>query len=207
MIKTTNINEIVNKFLLAGDKFRPEMHLKYLRFTYSACGPFTKKKEIIQKFKETKDTKYIYGNELDKACFQHYMTFEDLKDFARRTATDKVLRDKAFNIAKNPKLDGYQRGLASIIYNFFDKKSTSSIVNNEIKQNHQLAKKLHKPIIRKFRNKSVYSAFSTSDADLADMQSISRFNKKVRFLLCAIDIYSKYAWIVLLKDKKSCKHC
>ena len=207
MIKTTNINEIVNKFLLAGDKFRPEMHLKYLRFTYSACGPFTKKKEIIQKFKETKDTKYIYGNELDKACFQHYMAYEDLKDLARRAASDKVLRDKAFNIVKNPKLDGYQRGLASMIYNFFDKKSTGSIVNNKIKQNHQLAGKLHKPIIRKFRNKSVYSAFSTCDADLADMQSISRFNKKVRFLLCAIDIYSKYAWIVLLKDKKSCKHC
>ena len=105
MIKTININKIVNKFLLAGDRFMPEMHLKYLGFIYSACGPFTKKKEIVQKFQETEDIQYIYRNELDKACFQHYMTYEGLKDLARRTATYKVLRDKAFNIAKNPKLD------------------------------------------------------------------------------------------------------
>ena len=98
------MNEIVNKFLLAGDKFMPEMHLKQPGFTYSACGPFTKNKERIQKFKETRDTSYIYENELDKACFQHDMTFKDLK---RRTASDKVLRDEAFNTAKNPKYDGY----------------------------------------------------------------------------------------------------
>ena len=67
------MNEIVNKFLLAGDKFMPEMHLKQLGFSYSACGPFTKNKERIKKFKETGDTSYIYKNELDKACFQHDM--------------------------------------------------------------------------------------------------------------------------------------
>ena len=117
------MNEIVNKFLLAGDKFMPEMHLKQPRFTYSACGPFTKNKERIQKFKETGDTSYIYKNELDKACFQHDMAYGDFKDIVRRTASDKVLRDKAFNIAKNPKYDRYQRGLPSRIYKFFDKKS------------------------------------------------------------------------------------
>ena len=87
------------------------MHLKQPGFTYSACGPFTKNKERIQKFKETGDTNYIYKNELDKACFQHDMAYEDFKDIARRTASDKVLRYKAFDIAKNPKYDGYQLGL------------------------------------------------------------------------------------------------
>ena len=101
------MNELINKFLLAGDKFMPEMHLKQPGFTYSACGPFTKNKERIQKFKETGDTNYIYKNELDKACFQHDMAYGDFKDLARRTASDKVLRDKAFNIGENPKYDGY----------------------------------------------------------------------------------------------------
>ena len=92
--------EIVNKFLLAGDKFMPEMHLKQSGFTYSVCGPFNKNKERIQKFKETGDTSYIYKNELDRACF-HDMAYVDFKDLARRIASDKVLRDKAFNIAKD----------------------------------------------------------------------------------------------------------
>ena len=100
------VNEIVNNFLLAGDKFIPEMHLKIRGFTDSACGPFTKNKERIQKFKETGDTSYIYKNELDKACFQHDMAYGDFKDLKRRTASDKVLRDKAFNIAKNKKYGG-----------------------------------------------------------------------------------------------------
>ena len=117
------MNEIVNTFLLAGDKFMPEMHLKQPRFTYSACGRFTKNKERIQKFKETGDMSYIYKNELVKACFPHDMAYWDFKDLKRRISSDKVLRDKAFNIAKNPKYDWYQRGLASIIYKFFDKKS------------------------------------------------------------------------------------
>ena len=95
------------------------MHLKQPRFTYSACKPFTKNKERVQKFKETGHTSYIYKNELDKACFQHDMAYGDFKDLKRRTASDKILRDKAFNIAKNPKYDGYQRRLASMVYNFF----------------------------------------------------------------------------------------
>ena len=105
------------------------MHLKQPGFTYNTCVPFTKNKERIQKFKETGDTSYIYKNELDKACFQHDMAYRDLKDFARRKASDKVLEGKAFNIAKNPKYDAYQRGLASIVYKMFDKKSKGSGVN------------------------------------------------------------------------------
>ena len=153
------INEIVHKFLLAGDKFMPEMHLKQSGFTYSARGPFTKNKERIQKFKKTGDTSYIYKNELDKACFQYDMAYGDFKGSKRRTASNEVLRDKAFNIGKNPKYNEYQRGFASMVYKVFDKKSALlidksvsvvSVANNEIKQNLQLAKELYKSIIRKF---------------------------------------------------------
>ena len=91
------------------------------KFTYSACGPFTKNKEKIQKFKETGDTDFIYKNELDKACFQHDIAYGNFKNLTKRTAADKVLRDKAFNIAKNSKYDGYQRGLASMVYDFLIK--------------------------------------------------------------------------------------
>ena len=132
------MNEIVNKFLLAGDKFMPEMHLRQPQFVHSACGPFTKNKERIQKFKETGDTSYIYKNELDKACFQHDMAYGDFKDLAKRTAADKVLRDKAFKIASDQIYDGYQRGLASMVYKFFDKKSQGKgLANNN--ENIQLA--------------------------------------------------------------------
>ena len=173
------MNDIINKFLLVGDKFMPKMHLRKPEFTYSACGPFTKSEEGIQKFKQTRDSRYIYRNE------------------NRRTAADNVLRDKSFNIAKNPKYDRYQRGLASMVYKFFEKKTKGSGVtlpNKSIPQNEQLAEELHKPISRKFKRREVYSAFKDNiwAADLADMQLVSKFNKGFKFLLCAIDIYSKY---------------
>ena len=79
------MNEIVNTFLLPGDKFMPDMHLKQPGFTYSVCRPFTKTKERIQKFKETGDTSYIYKNKLDKACFQHDIAYGNIKDLKRRT--------------------------------------------------------------------------------------------------------------------------
>ena len=116
-------------------------------------------KKIIQTFREAGDTSYIYKKELDKACLQHDMAYRDFKDVKRRTASHKIIRDKAFYIAKNPKYDGYQRGIASMVYKFFDKKSSGRsrplpsaplIVNNDTKQNLQLAKELHKPIIKKF---------------------------------------------------------
>ena len=150
-------HEMVNKILLAGDKFMPEIHLKQPGFTYRACGTFAKNKERIQKFKETGDTNYIYKNELDKACFQHDMAYGDFKDLARRTASDKILRDKAFNIAINPKYDAYKRGLGSMVYKFFDKKSAGSGVNTHVNNERpldlatqKLTEELHKPIIKKF---------------------------------------------------------
>ena len=99
-------------------------------------------------------------------------------------------------------MDGYQRGLASMVYNFFDKKSTGSGIANE--PHYQLANKLHKPIIKKSKKIKVYSGFRDNiwGADLADMQLISKSNKGFRFLLCVIDIIGKYAWVVPLKDKK-----
>ena len=94
------MNNIINNFLLAADKFLPEMHLRQPRFTYSACGPLTKNVERIKKFKETGDSRYIYQNELDRACFQHDMAYGDFEDLNRRTAADKVLPDKAFILLK-----------------------------------------------------------------------------------------------------------
>ena len=107
------MNEIVNKFLLAGNKFMPGMHLKQPGFTYSACGPFTRNKERIEKFMQTENTNFIYKNDLNKVCFQHDMAYGKSKDLARRTESEKVLRNKAFEIASDPKYDGYQRALAS----------------------------------------------------------------------------------------------
>ena len=115
------MNEIVNKILLSGDKFMPEMHLKQRGFTYSVCGPFRKNKERIEKFMQTGNTDFIYKNELGKACFQHDVAYGKSKDLAKRNQSDKVLRDKAFKIASDPEYDGYQRGLASMTYKFFVK--------------------------------------------------------------------------------------
>ena len=151
---------VINKFL-AGDKFMPEMHLRQPQFTYSACGPFTKHKQRIQKFKETGDTNYIYKNVLDKACFTHDAAYSDSKDLTKRIVADKIFKNRAFNIAKDPKYDGYQRGLASMVYKFFDSKvaspdkkfegSGAKHVNTKlIPQNEQLADELNKPIVRKF---------------------------------------------------------
>ena len=94
------MNEIVNKYLLAGDKCMPKMHSKQPGFTYSACGPFTKNKERIKTFKETGDSRYIYQNKLDKAYFQHDMAYGYFKDLTRRTASYKKLLDKALKISK-----------------------------------------------------------------------------------------------------------
>ena len=109
------MNEIINKFLLAGDKLMPEIHLREPGFTYSACGPLTTNKERVQKFKGTGDSRYIYQNKLDEVCFQHDMAYGDFKDLTRRSTSDKILRDKAFNIAKKPRYDGCQRDLASMV--------------------------------------------------------------------------------------------
>ena len=103
----------------------PEIHLRQSKFTYSACGPFTKHEQRIQKFRETGDTNYIYKNELDKVCFVHDAAYLDSKDLTKRTVGHKILKNKAFDIAKDSKYDGYQRGLASMVYKFFYSKVAS----------------------------------------------------------------------------------
>ena len=160
----------------------PEMHLKQPGFMYSACGPFTKSKERIEKFTQTGNTDSIYRNELDKACFQHNMAYDKSKDLTKKTQSNKVLRDKVFKILSDPKYDGYQGGLALMVYKFFDKKSIGSVV-----------------VTRK-----VYSFFRDYiwSADLADMESLSKYNKGIKYLLCGIDLFSKYTWVVPLRDKR-----
>ena len=137
------MNKIVSTFLLAGDTFIPETHLKP-GFTYSACDSFTKNKKRIQNFKQTGNTNHIYKNDLDQFLFQHDMAYGRSNDLIKRTESDKDLREKAFTIASNPKYNEYERGLVSMIYKFFDKK---------------------------FERRKVYSFFkyNTWGADLADM--------------------------------------
>ena len=155
----------------------------------------------LQKRKKTGNTDFIHKNELDKVCFQHDMVYGKSKDLVKRIQSDKVLRDKAFKIANDPRYDGYQRGLASMVYKVFDKKSSGSGIINE--SNYQLANELHKPIIRKFKKRKVYSSFRDNiwGVDLADMQSLSKYQKGIKYLLCAIDLFRKHAWVVPLKDK------
>ena len=178
------------------------MHLKQPGFTYSACGPFTKNKERIEKFMQTGNTDFIYKNELDKACFQHDMAYGKSKDLTKRTQSDKVLGDKAFKVESDPKYDGFQRELASMVYKFFDKRSSGSSVATE--PNYQLANELHRQVIRKFKRRKVYSSFrdNTWGFDLADMQSLSKYNTGINYLLCAIGLFSKYTWVDPLKDKR-----
>ena len=128
------------------------------------------------------------------------MAYGKSKDLVKRTHSDKVLRDKGFKIASDPKYDGYQRGLASMVYKFFDKKSSGSGITNG--SNYQLANELHKAIIKKFKKRRVYSSFRDNiwSIDLADMQSLSKYNKGVKYLFCVIDLFSKYAWVIPLKD-------
>ena len=120
--KIINMNNIINKCLLAGDKFMSEMHLRQPQFVYSACGPFTRHKERIKEFKRTDDTRLLYRNELDKACFKHDAVYAKYKDVENRLISDQKLRNSVYGIASNPVYDGHQRGLASMVYKFFDSK-------------------------------------------------------------------------------------
>ena len=186
-----NMNNVINKFLLAGDKLMPEMHLR--QFVYSACGPFTRHKERIKEFKRTGDTRLLHRNELDKACFKQDAAYTKYKDVENRLISDQKLKNSAYDIASNPKYDGYQRGLASMVYKFFgskvaplDKKTMSGKGNakhtakpsslERMGNNKILAEELHKPAIKKFNKRKVYSQFKDNiwGVDLADMQSLSK---------------------------------
>ena len=128
------------------------------------------------------------------------MAYEDFKDLPKRTASDKVLHGEAIHIPKNPKYDGYQRGLASVVYKCFDKRSArgKGLNSNFDSENQQLDQELHKSVIRKFKKHKVYSSFKDKiwDANLADIQLISKYNRGVKCFICIIDIFSKYALVV-----------
>ena len=131
------------------------------------------------------------------------MAHWDFKDLTTK-ASNKVLHDKAFNIAKNLKHDGYQRGLASMVYKFFDEKTAGGAVRNENMSNKELAEELLKPIIRKLKNRKIRSSFTDNiwGADLVNIQLISKFDKGFRFLLYVINVFSKHVWVIPFKDKK-----
>ena len=128
------------------------------------------------------------------------MAYRKSKDLIKRTQSDKFLKDKTFKIAGKPKYDCYQRGLASMVYMFFDKKSKGSGINEP---SYPLANELHKPITTKFKKRKVYSSFSDNiwGADLADMLSLSKYNEGIKGLLCAFDLFSEYAWVIPIKDE------
>ena len=153
------------------------MYSKQPGLTYSACGPFTKNKEKIITFMQTRNTNFIYKNYLDKACFQYDAAHAESKDLARITQSDKVWTDKDFEIAGNPKYDGYQRGLASMMYNDIQKSSGNGVAmltnksNVNSLPNYQFANELCKQIIRTFKRGKVFSSFKDNiwSVDLADM--------------------------------------
>ena len=166
--------DIINRFLLIGDKFMPEMHLWDPKTgKYSACGPFTRHKQRINDF--TKDGKLSHILNI----LSHDSAYAKYKDRLNRKKSDVVLKNKALEIAMNPKINGYQRGLSSMVYNFFDKKTKGYRLNNEI-----LAEELHKPIIKKFKRRKFYSSFKDNiwGIDLADMSLINKFNKGIKYL-------------------------
>ena len=180
-------NQIINKFLSVGDRFMPELHLQDpIVKKYNACGPFTKYTKRIQECMKTGDPRYIYKNDLDKACFQHDMAYNKYKDLEKRTQSDRVLKNKAFKIASDPRYNGCERGLASMLYKFFDIKSKGAGISIELHSNEQLANELHKPIIKKFKKRKVYSSYKDSicGVDLADIQLISKYNKKIINIYC-----------------------
>ena len=155
---------------------------------------------------QTGTTNFFYKNELDKACFQQDMAYRKSKDLVKSTQSDKVLKDKAFKIASDPKHDGYQKGLASMVYKFFAEKSASlnessrtGIINEP---NYQCQIKFINQLLENL--KKVYSFFRDNiwGIDLADMQSLSKYKKGVKYLLCTTDLFSKYAWVSPIKDKK-----
>ena len=185
-----SINEIINKFLLAGDKFVPEMHLRQPRFVYSACGPFTRHKERIKEFKRTGNINLLYRNALDEACFKHDAAYAKYKDVENRLIADYKLKNSAYDIASNTEYDGYQRGLASMVYKFFNSKiapRNKTISGKGTKEvNKILAEELHKPVIRKFNKRKAYSQFKDNiwGVDLADTRLLSKKNKGIKYLSC-----------------------
>ena len=171
------MNEITIKFLLAGDTFMPKTHLSQPEFASSACRPFTKNKERIKKSTEKGESRYIYQNQVDKACFQHYMAYGDFKDLCKRTTSDEVLSNKTFSFSKNPKYDDIKEVFVQWFINVLIRsllvlilqavacapsetidRQEKSAIENQIMSNQHLAEELQKPSIRKFEKRKVYSS-------------------------------------------------
>ena len=155
-------SDIINKFLLIGDKFMPEMHLWDPKVKkYSACGPFTRHQTRIVIFMKDGRLNHILKNRLDAACFQHDFAYAKYKDRANRRQSDIVFKNKTLKIATDPRVNGYQRGLAAMVYNFFNERTKGSGINNKgnLFVNSQLAEEFHKPIIKNFKRRKVYSSF------------------------------------------------
>ena len=180
------MNKTINKFLLAGDKFMLEQHLKQPGFTHDVLGPFTKHRERIQICRETGNLKHLFRKELDKNYFAHDTAYCDSKDLAKRTISDKILKDRVYEIARNCNYDG-SKSISNMVYKFFDKKTGSGISVNE-----ELADELHKPVIKKFKRRKVYKNFKDNIwvTDLIKMVSLPTKNKSAKYLLCVIDVFN-----------------
>ena len=185
----------------------PEMHLWDIKFKkYSACGPFTRHQKRIDTFQKDGRLSHILKNRLDAACFQHDSAFyAKYKDRLNRKQSDIVLKNKSLKIATDSRVNGYQRGLASMVYKFFNERNKGFGINNKgnLLVNSQLVEELHKSIIKNFTRRKVYSSFKDNiwGVDLADIQLISKYNKGITYLLCGIDLFSRNAWVILLKNK------
>ena len=186
-------SDIIDSFLLTGDKFMPELHLWDSKVKkYSACGPFTKHQQRIDQFMRDGRLRHIAKNILDAAYFQHDSAYNKYKDSVNRKQSDIVLKNKDLKIATYPKVNGYQRGLPAIES------------GNGLPENKKIAEELRKLIIKNFKRRKVYSSFIDKiwGVELADMQLIIKYNKGIRYLFCVIDLFSRYSWVIPLKNKK-----
>ena len=185
----------------------PEMHLWDTKVKkYSDCGPFTRHQKRTDMFMKDGRLSHILKNKLDAACFQHDSAYAKYKDRLNRKQSDIVLKNKALKIATDPRVNGCQRGIAAMVYKIFNERTKGSGIKNKgnLHVNSQLAEELHKPIIKNFKRRKVYFSFKDNiwGVDLADMLLISKCNKGIRYLLCVIDLFSRYAWVIPLKNKK-----
>ena len=155
--------------------------------------------DIVKEFKnlETGNLKHLYRNELDKVSFAHDASCSNSKDLAKTTISVKISKDRAYEIARNLKYNGFQRVLASMVYKFFDKKTGSGLSINE-----QLAEELHKSVIKKLKRRKVYARFKDNipAADLVEIRPLSSKTKNVIYLLCATDVFNTFARLKPLKD-------
>ena len=173
----------------------PEMHLWDFKVkTYSACGPFTRHQQRINDFMKDGKLCHIAKFRLDGACFQHDSAYAKYKDRLNRKKSDVALKNTALKIAMDPKVNGYQGGLASMVYKFFNERKKGMGLKNSL-NNEILATELHKTIIKNFKRRKVYSSFKDNicGIDLADMSLINKFNKGIKYLLCVIDLFSRYS--------------